>query len=585
MGGSTLSRNKYEDPITIAEAIGNIDSRKYLLPGIQRHFIWDTERIERLFDSIMRDYPINTLMLWHITDPDIKENYRFYDFICDFEENRSGGTVNQIHNKTGQDDFDAVIDGQQRLTSLYIGLLGSYTVHKKNKSWNKRANFTKRRLYLNLMKEAESNEDDLVYDFRFRDPSDDDETIVDGDYWFPVGRILSMSRLGESGDIDDYAIEHDLKKSAKKMLNRLYRVIRTECSIVCYRQNDQDPDKVLDIFTRTNSGGVPLNKSDLIMAIATSNWPDIREKTETLVRNVWEDTGFAISNDFILKSFLVIYSPVDIRFKVGNFDRIQVERLKESWDELAEVISDTFLFLRNQNFSDDLFRAKSAAIPLMYYFQKTGLYRSCVKSTFPAEVTADIIRWLTISFLKGIFGGQTDALLKRLHDIIERYGTVRHFPFREIVEEFKGTNKSYAVDDDLLDQILDYRYGKQETKYVLRLLQGVVDPGLSYEQDHLHPKSVFLDEGKLRETFVNDEDLRFAKDPANWDSIANLQLLEKISNINKSDMSLAEWASKPNVSSNFYVPKGTSLELKDFRNFIETRRSTIRRMIRDAVAQ
>ena len=47
------NRNKYEDPITIAEAIGNIDSRQYLLPGIQRHFVWDTERIERLFDSIM----------------------------------------------------------------------------------------------------------------------------------------------------------------------------------------------------------------------------------------------------------------------------------------------------------------------------------------------------------------------------------------------------------------------------------------------------------------------------------------------------------------------------------------------------
>lgn len=295
--------NKYEEPITIAEAISNIDSRQYLLPGIQRHFVWGTERIERLFDSIMRDYPINTLMLWHITDPSIKESYRFYDFICDFKESRSGGTTNQIHNKTGQSDFDAVIDGQQRLTSLYIGLLGSYTVHMKNKSWDKTTSFTKRRLYLNLMKEAEPNEDDLVYDFKFRDPSADDETLVDGNYWFPVGRILSMSNPG------NYTTEHDLPEPAQTTLNQLYRVIRNEQSIVYYRQNDQDPDKVLDIFTRTNGGGVPLNKSDLIMAIATSNWPDIREKTETLVQDVWENTGFAISGDFILKSFLVVYSP------------------------------------------------------------------------------------------------------------------------------------------------------------------------------------------------------------------------------------------------------------------------------------
>lgn len=571
------NRNKYEDPITIVEAIGNIDSRQYLLPGIQRHFVWDTERIERLFDSIMRDYPINTFMLWHITDSGIKESYRFYDFICDFKESRSGGTTNQIHNKAGQSDFDAVIDGQQRLTSLYIGLMGSYTVRKKKKPWGNPASFTKRRLYLNLMKEAEPNEDNLVYDFKFRDPSADDETIVDGDYWFPVGRILSMSNPG------NYAIEHDLPEPAQTTLNQLYRVIRTEQSIVCYRQNEQDADKVLDIFTRTNGGGVPLNKSDLIMAIATSNWPDIREKTETLVEGV-ENTGFAISGDFILKSFLVVYSPGDIRFKVGNFGRAQVEKLREHWDELAGVISNTFLFLKNQNFSDDLFRAKYAAIPLIYYFQKTGLYQSAAKTTFPTNITADIIRWLTISFLKGIFGGQTDALLKRLHDIIEQHGDARHFPFKEIVKEFKGTNRNYAVDDDLLNQILDYRYGKQETKYVLRLLQGVVDPGLIYEQDHLHPKSVFLDEKKLRETFTDEKDFEFAKDEANWNSIANLQLLEKISNINKSDMSLVEWASKPNTSPNFYVPEGTSLELKDFRVFIKERRNVIQRMIRDAVA-
>lgn len=578
------NRNKYEDPITIAEAIGNIDSRRYLLPGIQRHFVWDTERIERLFDSIMRDYPINTFMLWHITDPGIKESYRFYDFICDFKESRSGGTTNQIHNKAGQSDFDAVIDGQQRLTSLYIGLLGSYTVHMKNKSWDKTTSFTKRRLYLNLMKEAEPNEDGLVYDFKFREPSADDETLVDGNYWFPVGRILSIAGLGENGDTDDYATEHNLPKEAKKPLNKLYKVICSDLSIVCYRQNDQDADKVLDIFTRTNSGGVPLNKSDLIMAIATSNWQDIREKTETLVQDVWENTGFAISGDFILKSFLVVYSPGDIRFKVGNFGRPQVEKLREHWDELAGVISNTFLFLKNQNFSDDLFRAKYAAIPLIYYFQKTGLYQSAAKTTFSADITADIVRWLTISFLKGIFGGQTDALLKRLHDIIEQHGDARHFPFKEIVAEFRGTNRNYAVDDDLLDQILDYRYGKQETKYVLRLLQGVVDPGLIYEQDHLHPKSVFLDEKKLRETFTDEKDFEFAKDKANWDSIANLQLLEKISNINKSDMSLVEWASKPNTSTNFYVPEGTSLELKDFRVFIEERRNAIRKMIREAVA-
>ncbi|NMM94689.1 DUF262 domain-containing protein [Bifidobacterium oedipodis] len=578
-----MSDNKYQMPITINEAIKNIRQRKWLLPGIQRRFTWDTERIEKLFDSLMQDYPINTLMLWHITDSNIKKDYRFYDFICDYSE-FAGGTTNQICNASGQEDFDAVIDGQQRLTSLYIGLLGSYSSHKKNKSWKNESNFTKRYLYLDLMKETEPDEDNVVYDFKFREPSDSDETIQDGSYWFPVGEILNLSKPGEDNDISDYVINHNLPKPARQMLDRLYSAICQNPSVTYYQQNDQNQDKVLDIFTRTNSGGVPLSKSDLIMAIATSNWPEIREKSEELVRTVWNDTGFGVSKDFILKSFLVIYNPNDIRFKVNNFGQSQVDLLREKWDELTEVTTNTFLFLKNQNFTDDLFRAKNAAIPLMHYFQKTGLYHSAAKTTFSTEITMDIIHWLTISFLKNIFSGQTDTLLKRLHDVIEQHGTDQRFPFQEIIAEFKGTNKNYSVDDDFLDQIMDYRYQQSGTEYVLRLLQGAVNPGLSYEQDHLHPKSVFHDEKKLEETFTNNEDLQFAKDEANWNSIANLQLLEKLSNIDKSNMSLAEWASKPNAPRNFYVPEGTSLELKDFRAFIEARRAAIRAMIREAVA-
>lgn len=585
-----MTSNKYGLPITVSEAVENIHKRQYVLPGIQRHFTWDTERIERLFDSIMQDYPINTLMLWHITDPDIKKNYQFYDFIRNFEESHNGGTRNEISCTLGQDDFDAVIDGQQRLTSLYIGLMGSYTAHKKNKSWSKNINFTKKKLYLNLMKEADPNEDNLVYEFKFREPSSDDATLKNGSFWFPVGDIMAMGVPGDDNDKDDYADEHQLPKPARKMLSRLYRVIRQEPSIMCYQQNDQEPDKVLDIFTRTNSGGVPLSKSDLIMAIATSNWPELREKAESLVQDVSNDTGFAISKDFILKSFLVIHNPTNIRFKLNNFDQHQIRSLQEHWDELAEATINTFTFLKNQNFSNELFRAKNAAIPLMYYFQKTGLYQSCAKATFSSKestagITTDIIHWLTISFLKNIFSGQTDKLLKDLHDVIQRYGTDQHFPFSEIVKEFKTTNKNYTMDDDFLNQILDYRYQKPGAEYVLRLLQGAVNPGLSYEQDHLHPKSVFEDEKKLKATFINDEDLKFAQDPANWNSIANLQLLEKRSNIDKSNKPLAQWATNPNINANFYVPEGTSLELKDFRTFIEARRSAIRKMIKEAIEQ
>ena len=67
----------YQTPITIKEAIDNIKARKYLLPSIQREFVWDTDQIETLFDSLMRDYPISTFLFWAVDKSKIKD-FQFY---------------------------------------------------------------------------------------------------------------------------------------------------------------------------------------------------------------------------------------------------------------------------------------------------------------------------------------------------------------------------------------------------------------------------------------------------------------------------------------------------------------------------
>ena len=105
------------------DAIDNIHNRHFLLPAIQRKFTWSSNQIEMLFDSIMQGYPINSFMFWKITDNEIKSGYKFYEFITRYREFFSEN--NEDIDTKGVPDFDAVIDGQQRLTSLYIGLRGS----------------------------------------------------------------------------------------------------------------------------------------------------------------------------------------------------------------------------------------------------------------------------------------------------------------------------------------------------------------------------------------------------------------------------------------------------------------------------
>ena len=85
VGDASMSSG-FQNPITIKDAIDKIHSRQFLLPAIQRKFTWSSSQIEMLFDSILRGYPINSFMLWKISDCDIKSGYKFYEFITAYIE-------------------------------------------------------------------------------------------------------------------------------------------------------------------------------------------------------------------------------------------------------------------------------------------------------------------------------------------------------------------------------------------------------------------------------------------------------------------------------------------------------------------
>lgn len=82
----------YETPLTIAEVMKDISANKYVLPSIQREYVWDTTQIETLFDSLMQDYPIGTLLFWEISK-DKQGDYDFYEFLKNYHEK------NSAHNK------------------------------------------------------------------------------------------------------------------------------------------------------------------------------------------------------------------------------------------------------------------------------------------------------------------------------------------------------------------------------------------------------------------------------------------------------------------------------------------------------
>ena len=123
----------FQTPVTIAQILEGIHRKEYLLPAIQREFVWDPNQIRRLLDSLLRGYPIGSLLLWKV-DPATAGAYTFYDFVTHYHERdhpyAAKATV------TGNQNVTAILDGQQRLTALNVAIHGSHAEKKKYAWWN-----------------------------------------------------------------------------------------------------------------------------------------------------------------------------------------------------------------------------------------------------------------------------------------------------------------------------------------------------------------------------------------------------------------------------------------------------------------
>ena len=148
---------------TIATTIDTINTNEYVLPAIQREFVWKPEQIERLFDSLMQGYPFGTFLLWEVQS-DNANSFVFYDFMRDYHErdNPHCTKLPVIHNR----QLIAVLDGQQRLTALNIGLSGSMATRIPGRWRNNPDAYPQTFLYLNLLGDGPF-EDGEQYQFEF----------------------------------------------------------------------------------------------------------------------------------------------------------------------------------------------------------------------------------------------------------------------------------------------------------------------------------------------------------------------------------------------------------------------------------
>lgn len=595
---------EYEKAISIEKAIQNIVARRYLLPAIQRKFTWSTSQIEVLFDSIMRGYPINTFMFWNVSDAQVKENFRFYQFLEKYCERF--GENNPDFDTRGHGDFHAVIDGQQRLTSLYIGLKGTYAYRLPRRWWPKTqddAVLPPRRLYLNLSAplDEERNEEMMSYEFSFLTREERAKAGEDK-CWFLVGDVLDMEEAATADQVLDVVMTHLDKTGmtsnayARKTLTRLYFAMRRDTLIHYYNETSQKIDHVLDIFIRTNHGGTPLSFSDLLMSIAIANWQkDARQQIDGLVDKVrfGSDMEFSIDRDWVLKSALAL-TDADIRFKVENFAGAQVARIEREWDDISACILETFRLIRSFGLNDASLRAKNAAIPIAYYLYhkgrdvstgKKGVFSSINRLAFHDQDRKLIRQWLHMSLLKGVFGGQGDALLTNLRKIIKASLADDAFPLGRIIEDYRGHGKDLLFDDDFISRLLKTQKDDASCFSILALLMPDLDFTRALQKDHIHPEAAFRPERLEQCAFLDGRsDVKdFYLSHENWNSIVNLHLLDESRNKSKQDRAFAQWFKDQEglTLDGLLIPADAPLDFESFPAFVEKRSMHLSSILRE----
>lgn len=574
----------YQTALTIESVIKDIDSKKYLLPSIQREFVWSTKQIEKLFDSLMMDYPINAFLFWKVPKEKAKE-FSFYEFIRDYHQRT--GRHNPKANISGVNDIMAILDGQQRMTSLYIGLKGSYAYKTSHKRWDNPHTYPSRKLYLNIL--GESEDADLTYNFSFLTDAEVKTMNAEKDengnlacFWYRIGDILDVKEEYEVNDIliDNNLNKHPNFKFANKALFKLFTVIRKNQTISYYLEESRELDKVLNIFIRVNSGGTTLSYADLLLSFATAQWQqrDAREELNHFMDEVnMIGRGFNIGKDIILKACLVLSGFHDISFKVDNFSRSNMLVIEEKWEELTNAFRMAVELISSFGFSRENITSNNLIIPIAYYIKSIGSPSNFVSSNSYSEDRRLIKKWFISSLLNRVFSFMPDGVLKPVRTIIDDNPGL--FPFDKIAKYFKGTNRDITFTDDIIDNLLWTKYGTGDILVVLSVLYPWADLKNNFHIDHIFPKSKFTPK-KLAKKGVPSESITLYMENVNY--LGNLQLLESTPNEEKSNKDFDEWLKETFTTPNqlkaykekHYIPD-VDLSFGNFEEFLEEREKLV----------
>ncbi|MDP2913178.1 MAG: DUF262 domain-containing protein [Candidatus Omnitrophota bacterium] len=469
----------------IYDVVKIIKQDGFKIPNIQRGYEWDTDRIIKLFDSVMRGYPIGALMIWN-PPKDVLEEIRARKFVDNYDPAADYLTDTVHPGSTGA--YFLVLDGQQRLQSLFLGFFGSYNGE---------------RLYFKsdyVLTESAENEN-YAFEFLTADEAKErpemvhisDIININNKTKFDFVKKLLEKLTANIEDKDTKIAIHEDKQAVIHqnidLFIEKFNIIQSLLFEIV--EKDLDYESVLEVFERVNSGGMVLSRSDLLFCTLKLKMQEMEEKFTDTINSINHGYRYNFDTDFIIKASLVIFDQ-KAEYSVKKLkDEAFVAALRTRYDQMSTCLRQLLAWVEDvaKIKCSRFLRSKAALIPILDYMMQSG------KHDKPEGPNSNFMKeYLYMSFFRRLFSRGQDAVLDQMHNIIseEVKKDKAHFPIEKIRE--------FMVKRQKLPYIIEEHYYNTDAELILNIVDGGVfqiDPAdpkahskdLKLEVDHIFPRT------------------------------------------------------------------------------------------------
>jgi uncharacterized protein with ParB-like and HNH nuclease domain len=559
----------------ISDIITEIADEKFVLPVIQRPLVWTEDKMELLFDTLLKGDSFGGVMVIE-EEKDSKPLFNYRPFTKDGDLIAS----RQVENLTQLQNF--VIDGQQRLQTFFIGLKGS---------------INGKVLHFDLFSDFNTE-----FEFKFENDTqklpkqsrDNAARAIPEHNWYLASGLLK--RLKDTNDEDQVAAEIILAQSVSDEAKRMHitknvkafykNIITAETlgisKVVINKSLDETENRqrIVELFRRLNDGGTKLSSFDLVASILKGfAWEMEGFLRETL--ESYEEIG--LSQDNLIKLIFILQDDhnkemASIDGRDANFAIKNRERIKCTLKSLKDFL----IHSRTYDYYKDGNRSFIPLFFIAYHIYHKKIENSAVASYFDNYDAGNtdfprIKSWLLHSLVNGVFRSRGAGWIpyktgiRKLLEKIKDYKN-SDFPvdglFQVYINHPITFTTSYSANN--LDQL--------DSSFVYYLMYDKAKIIRTNDIDHIMPKSIL-------------ESLGY--DWIKINSIKNFQLIDYGTNRGeKSGKAFSLWINNPAFVADklafvklHLIPANEALWKEDqFENFIAERAKLILVKIRECMA-